>query len=191
MQEMADRTCQLCGKPFTVPAYKVRLGFGKYCSHACARKGRYPLPEERFWAQVDKQGPNDCWPWTGCARKGYGVLYANGRSHYTHRFSYELMHGPIPDGLFACHKCDNPSCCNPAHIFLGTIADNTRDAIRKRRMPHGEGHSNSKLTEDDVHQIRADSAAGLASYSTLAKRYDVSKQLIYRVIKRKAWKRAL
>lgn len=188
MQEMANRICQWCEAPFTVPAYKARLGWGKYCSHACMHKGRYPPPEERFWAQVDKQGPDDCWPWTGCLSNGYGLLYVNDKSCRVHRYSYELVHGPIPDGLFACHTCDNPSCCNPAHIFLGTTGDNTRDAARKKRMPYGETHHNAKLTETDVRQIRSEYADGLVSYSVLAARYDVSKQLIYRVIRRKAWK---
>ena len=188
MQKRVDRVCEFCGKSFMVPAYKVALGFGIYCSHACMHKGRYAPAEERFWANIDKGGPNDCWLWTGCTRKGYGVLYANGRSQYAHRFSYELVHGPIPAGLLACHKCDNPACCNPKHICFGTIKDNTRDAASKRRMPRGESHHNSKLTEKDVRQIRSDSLAGLASYSVLAKRYGVSKQLIYRIVKRKAWK---
>lgn len=188
MQVMIDRTCQWCGQAFQAKAYRVRQGFGKYCSHRCMHKGRYPSPETRFWGQVDKRAPDECWPWTGCTRKGYGTIHVNGQSVGAHRYSYELKYGPIPDGLFACHSCDTPGCCNPGHLFLGTIGDNTRDAYRKKRMPYGEGHYNAKLTELDVHKIRHDHAAGLASYDVLARRYGVSKQLIYRVVKRKAWK---
>lgn len=188
MQEMSDRICEFCGKPFTVPAYKVKKGFGKYCSYECMHKGRYPHPEKRFWEQVEKRGPDDCWNWTGCKRNGYGVLFANGRSQLSHRFSYELKYGLIPDGLLGCHKCDNPSCCNPDHIFLGTSAENTRDAKEKKRMPYGENHHNAKLTLADVRQIRSDYATCSISYSSLAKKYKVSKQLIYLIVKRKAWK---
>lgn len=82
-----------------------------------------------------------CWLWTAAAcPPGYGRFRANGRSYVAHRFAWEIMRGPIPAGLCACHKCDTPACVNPDHLFLGTQADNVRDSVRKKRHHHGDRH---------------------------------------------------
>lgn len=84
-----------------------------------------------FWSRVDVRGPDECWPWMNAKTpNGYGTVYFGGRMVGAHRVSWELTHGPIPDGLFVLHHCDNPPCCNPAHLFTGTHTDNVRDMRR-------------------------------------------------------------
>jgi len=87
--------------------------------------------EKRFWAKVDIRGEDECWNWKGYRKKdGYGLFQSSGFAALTHRFSYELEVGPIPDGLIICHKCDNPSCVNPNHLYAGTSSDNNHDMCR-------------------------------------------------------------
>ncbi len=93
-----------------------------------------PVPDP-LWSRVDKTGA--CWTWTGRRNAGgYGVLRIRGRSSkilFAHRLAWELTNGPIPDGLFVCHHCDNPPCCNPEHLFVGTPKDNCHDMMAKGR----------------------------------------------------------
>ena len=100
------------------------------CANALPRPVR-PVAD-RLWERVDRSG--DCWLWTGAITGvGYGHIYADGRLAYTHRLAYELTYGPIPEGLFVCHHCDNPPCCRPEHLFLGTAQDNQSDMAAKGR----------------------------------------------------------
>ncbi len=110
-----------------------------------------PLPD-RLWPKVQRGEPGECWNWLGAKNgNGYGRIAAEtGRRVYPHRVAWELTNGPIPAGLFACHSCDNPLCCNPAHIFIGTHTDNMRDMHAKgrngaltkpERMARGDRHS--------------------------------------------------
>jgi hypothetical protein len=144
-----------------------------------------------------------CWLWFGATngRKGYGRIIFRNKKHQAHRFSYEAFVGPIPSGLFACHKCDNPACVNPDHIFLGTNAENQHDKVRKGRQargdnagprlrretrPRGEAHSNAKLTNEKVIEIREKSLNGMSAV-VLAKEYGVSEALIYKIRCKECW----
>lgn len=127
--------------------------------------------------------PNSgCWLWIGARSKnGYGTSYPN---ILAHRESYERHVGPIPDGLFVCHTCDVRSCVNPAHLFLGTSAENTEDCVSKLRHAFGEANGHSKLTERDVMEIiRSDE-----SKASLARRYGVTPGMIGHIRKGRAWK---
>lgn len=104
---------------------------------------------ERLWLRVDRSDAEGCWPWTGAIdHKGYGAIQGPGPIHRvlkTHRVAYEAAHGPLGDGECVLHRCDNPRCCNPAHLFVGTIADNNRDMWSK-----GRGRTNWEGRERDA-----------------------------------------
>lgn len=114
-----------------------------------------PKDIQRFWKKVDKSGGEDaCWTWTGRPnRNGYGRFGIGHNVFYTHRFAYEITVGEIPEGIGVCHSCDNPQCCNPKHLFLGTQADNVFDMIRKGRMSK-KGQFQPKLSDEQVEEIR-------------------------------------
>lgn len=102
----------------------------------------------RFWGRVDRKSPDECWDWKLCRnRYGYGNFRHQKRTYIASRLAWLLTYGGPIDGMDVCHKCDNPGCCNPAHMFLGTRLDNMRDCVAKGRQTAGEGHGNSKLSE--------------------------------------------
>lgn len=89
---------------------------------------------DRFWSKVDVRNPSECWLWRGSKNeRGYGRLTVNYKIRSAHRTAYELEHGIIPKGMSVCHTCDTPSCCNPAHLWVGTHQDNMQDAVKKGR----------------------------------------------------------
>jgi hypothetical protein len=144
--------------------------------------------QERFWANVDRSGK--CWLWTGPLRSRkdpYGVLVFHEKKHAAYRLSYELAHGPIPDGLLVCHHCDNPRCVRPEHLFLGTCADNNADKAVKFRGIRGEQHHRARLTEQEVLAIRQNYAAGVP-VRTLVALYNTPKGTIKDVVRRTTWK---
>ena len=119
---------------------------------------------ERIDHYTDTTG--ECWLWTGATNlQGYGKLNVNGKLQQAHRIAWELENGPVPDGLLVLHRCDNPACVRPAHLFLGTHGDNYKDMDRKGRNPHagsdrpprnyarGERHPYAKLTDEQVKEI--------------------------------------
>jgi len=152
--------------------------------------------EERFWVKVDIPVIGyGCWDWIGASNpKGYGRFRMDGRNEGAHRASWIINRGLIPEGLHVLHHCDNPSCCNPSHLFLGTNTDNRQDSWAKGRgkIPvfKGEDHWNSKLTESDVTEIRRLYVPrGEYNGRVLAEMYGVTFQLISRIVNYKNWQR--
>ncbi len=120
---------------------------------------------DRFWSKVNIKGKDDCWEWTAAkSKKGYGRFKVDGKLVSPHRFSYELENGEIPEGMFICHKCDNPPCVNPDHLFVGTGSDNMKDCyekgrstillIRPENQAKGSTIGTSKLNEKQVKEIK-------------------------------------
>lgn len=148
--------------------------------------------EDRFWNGVNKKSEDECWEWRqSTIGNPYGVIKYCKKDYSPSRVSWIIHFGAIPDGLYVCHKCDNPPCCNPKHLFLGTHQDNVDDREQKGRnkLPYskGEDHGMHKLTEQEVIQIRKDYVFRKSSYRKLSKVYKVSWEEIRKVIKRQTW----
>lgn len=141
---------------------------------------------------VEKRGKDECWPWTASKdTDGYGqsTIYEGDiqKRILAHRLAWMVAHGPIPDGLWVLHTCDNPSCCNPSHLFLGTVLDNKRDSIKKGRHVHGETHGRAKLTDEIVILIKQLFADGYCR-KRLARKFNVSYSLIQKLIHHDLWR---
>lgn len=146
-----------------------------------------PSIEDRFWSKVHKT--DGCWLWTGAkSRSGYGQIGLDYKVLYTHRFSYETLVGPISHGMFVCHKCDVPLCVNPDHLFLGTNEDNLIDMIKKSRGTGKAINFISKLSKQDVLEIRRLENNNELDRQSIADKYGVTVSAIYNIVKNKTWK---
>ena len=157
-----------------------------------------PQTAESFWNRVDKHSPDGCWEWTGARNStGYGTVGWHGRVYTAHRVAAWLSglvtHPSAPESsrtpTHVLHKCDNRKCCNPSHFFLGTFADNMRDAYSKNRktQPKGACHANAKLTNDQAHTIRGRYREGELQVP-LAKEYGVSQRVISLIVRGETYK---
>jgi hypothetical protein len=148
--------------------------------------------EADFWARV-QQTPTGCWEWQGARDQyGYGNIWVGEHCTKAHRHAYALTNGPIPPGMVICHACDNPPCCNPAHLSVGTTQENSHDARTKGRLhthpPRGEASPHAKLTTDQVREILALYASGGYRQRDLAARYSVSVAAIAKIVTGRKWK---
>lgn len=138
---------------------------------------------------VDSAGGADkCWPWLSYRDgQGYGKYGPNSSAH---RLAWRFTHGDIPPGLCVCHSCDNPPCCNPAHLWLGTNAENSADKVAKGRqrsgIVRGERNGQAKLAREDVLEIRTLRAAGITT-TALAQRFGCSRRQIDRIVAGEKW----
>lgn len=147
---------------------------------------------ERFWLKIRKGGADECWPWTGAKSRGYGSFRIPRRSSIqATRYAYLLATKRWPGRYLVCHACDNPACCNPAHLWLGLPADNSRDMVMKGRQrspdQRGENNPRAKLTDDRVREIRRLIADGLTNV-TIAPLFGVSHATISLIRLGRFWK---
>lgn len=173
----------------------VKNSNGGLCRR-CWFASRVKSNEERFWSYVTKGNDDSCWIWTGGAsQRRYGSFYVHlaENNHLLvkpHRFSWELVHGKIPEGMYVCHICDNTKCVNPRHLFLGTQLDNVRDMYAKHRNNNarGIGVNTAKLRDEDVVHIRKLMSSGTRTQTEIARMYGVHRHTIQLLVGRKTWK---
>ncbi len=150
---------------------------------------------ERLDSHLDKSAANGCWVWTASTIDGYGQIgiVRNGKltNNLAHRVAFELATGEAPGDRCVLHRCDNPPCCNPDHLFLGSRDDNAKDMVAKRRQRNGitpgEQHGMSKLTDADVVELRRSYAAREASQPELARRFGIRQSTVWAIIHRRTW----
>lgn len=134
---------------------------------------------DRYADQVDERGPDECWPWTGYRdTRGYGKFHDGNRAINAHRYGYMLRVSPVTDGIEVCHRCDNPPCQNPAHLFLGTRLDNARDMAAKGRTQRHR----LRLTDAQVGEIRERFSIGETDRRALGAEYGVTPGHIWQIV---------
>ena len=154
---------------------------------------RQPVPAEiRFQRYIGPTTESGCILWAGCKNAaGYGVFSSGknwSRNRLAHRIAYERKNGPIPEGLKVLHRCDNPPCINPDHLFLGTDADNVADKVAKGRGASGERNGHSKLKASMVLEIREQHATGEYTHKDLSHKHRISRTIITRIVNRTIWR---
>lgn len=146
--------------------------------------------ERRFWSKVKIGTQSECWPWIGGGfRNGYGSVTYLAKKRIAHRLAYFFTYGPFNQSLDCCHKCDNPSCCNPNHLFLGSAKENMADCLKKGRCKRASGVNNgkSKLTKEQAMEILSDLQCSRAHRKELADKFGVTYSCICHVIYGDTW----
>lgn len=150
------------------------------------------MREDRFWRKVSMGGVNDCWEWLAFKLKtGYGRFRMGSEMVYAHRVAYCLHHGLELVEIRSkcvCHSCDNPPCCNPDHLWIGTKADNQHDMAEKGRSQVGEKHHNTKMKDYDIKNIRDLLKSGWCTQQTMANAFGVSQSTISKIHTGQSWK---
>lgn len=190
----AIKNCLECGTPFRCTGFRVAPGpmERKFCGEVCMRAYKRFAPrhgDRQFWPKVDKSGgPDACWPYYRLDPLGYGRFAKAGPYAFAHRAAWQLANGAIPAGLDVLHRCDNRSCCNPAHLRLGTHQDNMDDCKARGRTNNGC----AKLTVEQVRYIKANyrkTGPRSGNGSELARRFGVKPGTVHAIGRGDAWAR--
>lgn len=187
-----NATCAHCGAPFA-----MRKATSRFCSKRCSGLAQNEAKrasgehEARYWANVQRGADGDCWPWLASKSEGYGQIRFAGEKLGSHVVSYRLAYGEVPPGLMVLHRCGNRECCNPAHLYAGNYADNTKDAVGHGthvcNFGRGTSHIGSKLTPDQVRAIR-DALARGQSQRSIAEQMGVGQQTISAINLGETWR---
>jgi len=184
-----------CGGETTVASTRLRRGRVLSCGClSAATPLALSAKDARRWQEAEiacRRGPAECWPWQGAlSRDGYGSFSAGGTKLIASRVAWVFAHGDPDPKLKVCHRCDNPRCVNPAHLFLGTSADNQRDCAEKGRSRltdhRGSRNPGAKLTAEDVLEIRRRRGAGELQ-ATLAKAFGVAESTVFALLRGQTW----
>lgn len=169
---LAVYTCKHCQSP-----YRKQNARQNYCTLACS-----------LWSRVEIRGADDCWEWTGFRRNaGYGELRWLTVSYTASRLAWEIHNAQEAGAMYVCHHCDNPACCNPRHLFLGTNADNMRDKEQKGRgtkppVRYGAANNKTRLSASAVEEIRR-AAVEYGNGAALARKFGIARNTVYRIQK--------
>lgn len=171
---LKKRICEQCKNVFD-----PKNARDKFCSDKC-----------RFYSKINIVNKTECWTWTGWSnKKGYGRFGIDGKNWLAHRAMWLFVYGILSEEQCVLHKCDNPTCVNPHHLFLGTPQDNVADCVFKNRQAKGEKKPKAKLTKKDVIEIRKNTAiGGYGICPILAKKFNVSIATIYNIKYKQSWK---
>lgn len=181
------KTCPICGANVAAQK-KNQQTCGRECGHILTGRKRKSNLSKRFWSKVETRASNKCWPWMGSrTATGYGQFWNEGKMRKASRVAYELETGLNPGRLHVLHRCDNPPCCNPAHLFTGTHRDNMDDMNQKGRQVRGVKCASSKLDDSKVAEIRAKYSPRKVTQKMLAAEYGISSRIVFDVIHRRWW----
>lgn len=145
--------------------------------------------ETRFWEKVKISEDDKCWEWlAGKFKDGYGVFWFQNHTIRAHRFSWKLHYGYLSDDVLVLHKCDNPICVNPNHLFIGSHQDNMRDKHQKGHTAKGEKCGRSKLTLRQINEIRKLYSKGKRTQQSLSEQFGITQTQISNIVRFYSWK---
>jgi len=194
MKQAGTKMCDSCGNEFQrKSSFSLQQWMQtRFCSPKCSGTWhrRYETEADKLIARASPEPNTGCWLWLGGVRghMGYGSLrLRDGRTVGAHRLSFELFNGPIPAGMKVCHRCDVPTCINPAHLYLGTDIENKADSVAKGRHNIGERNGHAILGPDQIPVIRGRRSSG-DYIKQIARDYGVSEGAISAIVNGRSWR---